>query len=84
MDQQRRDFMKLLSLFSVAGSFPLLQACEQVQKTEENRPLVIGYLPITDATPLLVAHAKGLFEKHGVKVEKPVMFRSWAQLVEAF
>lgn len=32
MDQQRRDFMKLLSLFSVAGSFPLLQACEQVQK----------------------------------------------------
>lgn len=84
MDQQRRDFMKLLSLFSLAGSLPLLQACEQVQKTAENRPLVIGYLPITDATPLLVAHAKGLFEKHGVQVEKPIMFRSWAQLVEAF
>ncbi|HDL5541521.1 TPA: ABC transporter substrate-binding protein [Mannheimia haemolytica] len=84
MDQQRRDFMKLLSLFSLAGSLPLIQACEQVQKNAENRPLVIGYLPITDATPLLVAHAKGLFEKHGVQVEKPVMFRSWAQLVEAF
>ncbi len=28
--------------------------------------------------------SKGLFEKHGVQVEKPVMFRSWAQLVEAF
>lgn len=32
MDQQRRDFMKLLSLFSLAGSLPLIQACEQVQK----------------------------------------------------
>ena len=35
-------------------------------------------------TPLLVAHAQKLFEKQGIKAEKPIMFRSWSQLVEAF
>lgn len=84
MNASRRDFLKLMSLFSVAGSLPLLQACERAQQAAPNKPLRIGYLPITDATPLLVAHSLKLFEKHGVAVEKPVMFRSWAQLVEAF
>lgn len=84
MQTNRRDFLKLLSLFTLAGSSPLLQAQEQVRKSNPNQPLKIGYLPITDATPLLVAHAQGLFEKHGIQAEKPVMFRSWAQLVEAF
>ena len=84
MYTNRRDFLKLLSLFTVAGSAPLLQAQENKRAIDSNAPLRIGYLPITDATPLLVAHAKGLFEKQGIAVEKPVMFRSWAQLVEAF
>src|SRR5690606_21956006 len=44
----------------------------------------IGYLPITDATPLLVAHHNNLFQDQGLEVEKPRMFRSWAQIVEAF
>lgn len=80
----RRDFLKLLSLFTLAGSSSLLQAQEQARQADPNAPLKIGYLPITDATPLLVAHTQGLFDKHGIKAEKPVMFRSWAQLVEAF
>lgn len=84
MQTNRRDFLKLLSLFTIAGSTPLLQAQEQARKINPNQSLKIGYLPITDATPLLVAHAQGLFDKHGIQAEKPVMFRSWAQLVEAF
>lgn len=84
MQTNRRDFLKLLSLFSLAGSAPLLQAQASARQNQPNAPLKIGYLPITDATPLLVAHAQGLFEKQGIAVEKPVMFRSWAQLVEAF
>jgi len=44
----------------------------------------IGYLPITDATALLVAHAKGFFEEEGLKAEKPTLIRGWAPLVEAF
>jgi NitT/TauT family transport system substrate-binding protein len=46
--------------------------------------LRIGYLPITDASALLVAHAKGFFEEAGIKAEKPVMARSWSSLVEGF
>lgn len=44
----------------------------------------IGYLPITDATALLVAHAKGFFQDEGLKVEKPTLLRGWAPLVESF
>lgn len=80
----RRDFLKLLSLFSFAGSAPLLQAQELKRTNQPEQPVRIGYLPITDATPLLVAHAQKLFEKQGIKAEKPIMFRSWSQLIEVF
>ena len=81
----RREFLKLAALFTSVGALPLLQACGQRAAADPNAPLRIGYLPITDATPLLVAHAQGLFAKHGIaNVEKPVLFRSWASLVEAF
>lgn len=80
----RRDFLKLSSLFTVAGALPFLAQLQLAQAAEPDAPLRIGYLPITDAAPLLVAHHNGIFEQQGLRVEKPVMFRSWAQLVEAF
>jgi NitT/TauT family transport system substrate-binding protein len=46
--------------------------------------LRIGYLPITDAAPLLIAHAAGLYPPGAVSAAKPVLFRSWAALAEAF
>lgn len=46
--------------------------------------LKIGYLPITDASPLLVAHGNGYFEKNKVKVAQPTLFRSWPAIAEAF
>nr|WP_152975408.1 ABC transporter substrate-binding protein [Rhodococcus rhodochrous] len=46
--------------------------------------LRIGYLPITDAAPLLVAHGTGLYPQGVVDGAKPVLFRSWASLAEAF
>lgn len=48
------------------------------------KPLRIGYLPITDAAPLLIAHARGLYEAEGVEAERPYLFRGWSQIVEAF
>ncbi|MHB1005983.1 MAG: ABC transporter substrate-binding protein [Chloroflexota bacterium] len=53
-------------------------------KTSELQPVKVGYLPITDATPLLVAHGNGLYEAEGLKAEQPTMFRSWSQVSEAF
>ena len=34
--------------------------------------------------PVLVAHNNGLFEAEGIKAERPVLLRSWAQVIEAF
>ncbi|GLK77172.1 hypothetical protein GCM10008171_24260 [Methylopila jiangsuensis] len=81
----RRDAVKLAGLFTAAGAAPLLRAAEaRAQAAGADQPVRIGYLPITDATPLLVAHGKGFFDREGLKAEKPVLFRSWAQIVEAF
>ena len=43
-----------------------------------------GYLPITDATALLIAYAKGYFKDEGLDAEKPTLIRSWPALVESF
>jgi len=43
----------------------------------------IGYLPITDAAPLLLAHAKGYYQEQGLEADLPTMFRSWSQISEA-
>jgi len=79
----RREMLRLSALFTAAGALPLLRSYE-ARAQETDAPLRIGYLPITDATPLLVAHGKGFFEAEGIKTEKPVLLRSWAQLLEAF
>ncbi|MET0342687.1 MAG: ABC transporter substrate-binding protein [Polyangiales bacterium] len=79
----RRDLLKLTALLG-AGTSPLLRSLASRARAEPDAPLRIGYLPITDATPLLVAHDRGLFKAEGLEVEAPRMFRSWAQLVEAF
>ncbi len=80
----RRDLLKLASLFTAAGAAPLLAQRTARAQSEPDAPLRIGYLPITDATAMLVAHHKGYFQEAGIAVEKPVMVRSWAQLIEAF
>ena len=81
---RRRQFLKLSSMFTAMGALPLLQMSQAARAAEPDAPLRIGYLPITDATPLLVAHHNNLFQEQGLQVEKPRMFRSWAQIVEAF
>ncbi|OLU35396.1 ABC transporter substrate-binding protein [Pseudomonas sp. PA27(2017)] len=80
----RRDFIKLTGLLTAAGAFPLLTSLQARAAGEPDAPVRIGYLPITDATPLLVAHNNGLFEAEGIQSERPVLLRSWAQVIEAF
>lgn len=82
-DLSRREMLRLTGLLTAAGALPLLRA-GQARAAQTDAPVRIGYLPIMDAAPLLVAHANGLFEARGLAVEKPVLLRSWAQLVEAF
>ncbi len=80
----RREWLKLSALFTAGGALPLLNALSARAAQEPDASVRIGYLPITDATPLLVAHSNGYFEEQGIRAEKPTLLRSWAQLVEAF
>ena len=75
----RRDFLRLSALLTGSLALPQL-----ARAANPNDPVRIGYLPITDASPLLVAHSRKLFEAQGLEVEAPRLFRSWAQIVEAF
>ena len=74
----RRNFIKgVTGTLLCSGS--AMPALARTKKT-----LRIGYLPITDATPLLIAHAKGFFNDEGLRAERPVMIRGWSPLVESF
>lgn len=79
----RRDIVKLSALLTASGAMPLLKA-RPARAQAADEPVRIGYLPITDATPLLVAHGQGFFDAEGLKAEKPILFRGWSQIVEAF
>jgi NitT/TauT family transport system substrate-binding protein len=75
----RRDFLRLSALLTGSLALPQLARAAKLKD-----PVRIGYLPITDASPLLIAHSRKLFEEQGLEVEAPKLFRSWAQIVEAF
>jgi NitT/TauT family transport system substrate-binding protein len=96
----RRHFLRLVAGTGLiaAGGPTLLAACgnssNQAGTTAATAPtgtgpaslgsLKIGYLPITDASPLLVAHATGALADQGFDANDPTLFRSWADIVEAF
>lgn len=85
INHSRRDFLKLMGLFAGTAALPMQASLAQGQaETTKTKRVRIGYIPITDATPLLVAYQNKLFEKQGLQVDPPILFRSWAQLVEAF
>src|SRR5215468_12080762 len=71
----------------VRGGIAALSAAGALRSTTaraDDDVVRIGYLPITDATALLVAHAKGYFEEAGLTVAPPTLIRSWSALVEGF
>jgi len=83
----RRDFLRLSALATAGIAAPFLfagDAAAQQATKGDDQAVKIGYLPILDAAPLLVAHGRKLFDAEGLRVDAPRMFRSWAQLVEAF
>lgn len=90
----RRDLLKvagLSALGALGGMMSSMSAFAQKKKADGKKftkpfdPVVrIGYLPITDASALLVAHEMGFFKKHGLESAEPTMIRGWSPLVEAF
>ncbi|MCW8842424.1 MAG: ABC transporter substrate-binding protein, partial [Rhodobacteraceae bacterium] len=84
-DASKRSTLDLLAKGGLAAMFGGLSATlPRMAQAAEDDVLRIGYLPITDATPLLVAHAKGYFEEEGIKAERPTLIRGWSPLIEGF
>lgn len=78
-----------LDMFAAGGLMaalgPLIGAMSSPAFASTDDEVVrIGYLPITDATALLVAHGMGYFEEEGLKAERPTLIRGWSPLVEGF
>ena len=85
----RRDFLRFTSRLATAaaitGGSGLLSPSAWADEPSGKDPVLkIGYIPILDATPLLIGHAKGFFAGEGVDVERPVLIRGWSELSESF
>lgn len=75
-DEQRRLFLRAVgkgtAMAAIASVLPVtsLQAmAQEKQGALEKTNLKIGFIPITCATPLIMAHPLGFYEKQGLKVE---------------
>jgi nitrate/nitrite transport system substrate-binding protein len=74
-DAARRAFVKSLgastALAALSQVFPLKTATEVFAQTGaiEKKALKVGFIPITCATPIIMAHPLGFYSKHGLDVE---------------
>lgn len=78
----RRGYLDLMAAGGLAMMGALKPSLSFAQPKDD--VVRIGYLPITDATALLVAHGMGFFKEEGLVAEKPTLIRSWSSLVESF
>src|SRR6202158_1292906 len=83
-DAARRAFLKALgastALAALGQFFPLKTATEsfaQGSGAPEKKDLKVGFIPITCATPIIMAHPMGFYSKHGLDVEV-VKTAGWA------
>jgi nitrate/nitrite transport system substrate-binding protein len=74
-DQERRNFLRAVgkktAMAAIASVLPVasLQAMAQEKGPLEKPNLKIGFIPITCATPLIMAHPLGFYSKQGLNVE---------------
>ncbi|MBD3670384.1 MAG: ABC transporter substrate-binding protein [Gammaproteobacteria bacterium] len=84
-EMSRRDFMlDMMAMGGLAAGMSLPGMSMANITPPDDEVVRIGYLPITDATALLVAHGMGFLEEEGLKTEKPTLIRGWSPLVEGF
>ncbi len=74
-DAVRRRFLRAVgkgaAMSAIASVLPVasLQAMAQEKGALEKKELKIGFIPITCATPLIMAHPLGFYSKQGLSVE---------------
>jgi NitT/TauT family transport system substrate-binding protein len=75
----RRNFIK--GLCGTVASFGIAPMSFATEKAPQLR---LGYIPITDATPILIAYENKYFQDEGLKVARPIKVRRWSTLTESF
>jgi len=73
-DEQRRFFLKQVgastAMAAISSLFPIAAATEVfAQAVPEKKDLKVGFIPITCATPIIMASPMGFYAKHGLNVE---------------
>ena len=74
-DAARRAFLKSVgastALAALSQFFPLKTATDVFAQAgvPEKKDLKVGFIPITCATPIIMAHPMGFYTKHGLNVE---------------
>jgi len=82
-DPTRRAFLRKVgtgtALAAISQFFPLNSASEVFAQTAmpEKKDLKVGFIPITCATPIIMAHPMGFYSKHKINVEV-VKTAGWA------
>ncbi len=82
-DAVRRRFLRAVgrrtAMAAIGSVLPIasLQAMAQEKNAPEKKDLKIGFIPITCATPLIMAHPLGFYSKQGLNVEV-VKTAGWA------
>jgi nitrate/nitrite transport system substrate-binding protein len=82
-DESRRVFLKAVGASGaaslLASVFPIATATEVFAQGAalEKKDLKVGFIPITCATPIIMAHPLGFYSKHGLNVEV-VKTAGWA------
>src|SRR4249920_1106046 len=82
-DAARRAFLKSVgastALAALSQFFPLKTATEVFAQggAIEKKDLKVGFIPITCATPIIMAHPMGFYSRHGLNVEV-VKTAGWA------
>lgn len=74
LDAQRRLFLKTVgastAMAAISSILPLATATEVfAQAAPEKKDLKVGFIPITCATPIIMAHPMGFYSRHGLNVE---------------
>jgi len=82
----RREFMRLVGAATATGAlasvFPMAAAKALAQEkpgAPEKRDLKVGFIPITCATPIIMAEPMGFYRKHGLNVSV-VKASGWAMI----
>jgi nitrate/nitrite transport system substrate-binding protein len=82
-DRSRREFLRMVgastALAAISQFFPLGTATEAFAQAAvpEKKDLKVGFIPITCATPIIMAHPMGFYSRHGLDVEV-VKTAGWA------